>query len=186
MREVKVDTVISSSCEEVFDVVSDLSRRPAFSDHYLEDFRLARPDPQGVGASARFLLGRRFLGDRGEIRITRCERPHLIEEEGRVGRRGRSTIAFVYELRPSDDGGCRIELTTRTNAGTAVDRFRQRGMPSWLRRRTGKALDRLRKLLEEPASDAGGRVTVAGYEPHTAPRFGDHVRAPRKTTATDG
>ena len=186
MREVKVSTVISASCEEVFDVVSDLSRRPAFADHYLEDFRLARTDPQGVGASARFLLDRPLLGERGEIRITKCERPHLVEEEGKVGRRGRSTLGAVYELRPSDDDGCCVEMTTRIEATTPVDRLRQRGLPSWLRRRTKKALDRLRKLLEEPASDAGQRATVAGYEPHTAPRFGDHVQVPRKMTVRDG
>lgn len=181
-----MSTVISASCEDVFDVVSDLSRRPSFADHYLEDFRLARPDPQGVGASARFLLDRPLLGERGEIRITKCERPHLVVEEGRVGRRGRSTLAATYELRPSDDGGCCVEMTTRIEGTTPVDRLRLRGLPSWLRRRTKKALDRLRKLLEQPASDSGERATVAGYEPHTAPRFGDHVRAPRETTATDG
>jgi uncharacterized protein YndB with AHSA1/START domain len=185
MGEVKVSTVISAPCEDVFDLVSDLSRRPGFTDHYLKDFRLARPDPQGIGASARFLLGRRLFGDRAEIRITECDRPRRIVEEGRLGRRGRSSLSATYEFE-REDGGCRVELTTRTEAKTGVDRLRHRGLPSWLRRHTKKSLDRLRRLLEEPTAEAPEQVTVAAYEPHTAPRFGDHVRAPRKTTAGDG
>lgn len=185
MREVKVSTVISASCEDVFDVVSDLSRRPAFTDHYMKDFRLARSNPKGCGASARFLLDRRLFSERAEIRITDCERPRRMAEEGRLGRRGRSTLAAVYELQPAD-GGCRIEVTTSSEPKTAVDRLRQRGLQRWVRRRTKKSLDRLRRLLEEPSAEVPERVTVAGYEPHTAPRFGDHVRGPRKTTAADG
>lgn len=180
-----MSTVISASCDDVFDVVSDLSRRPAFTDHYMKDFRLARSNPRGSGASARFLLDRRLFDERGEIRITELERPRRMAEEGRIGRRGRSTLAAVYELEPTD-GGCRIEVTTSTVATTGVDRFRQRGLRRWVRRATKKSLDRLRRLIEEPASGPPQQVTVAGYEPHTAPRFGDHIRPPRKTTAADG
>ena len=58
MRQVTVDTVISAPREEIFDFVADLSRRPAFADHYLKDYRLARANPVGEGAAARFLLDR--------------------------------------------------------------------------------------------------------------------------------
>ena len=180
-----MSTVISASCEDVFDVVSDLSRRPAFTDHYMKDFRLARSNPVGSGASARFLLNRRLFSERAEVRITDCERPRRMAEEGRIGRRGRSTLAVAYELEAAD-GGCRIEVATSSEPKTAVDRFRQRGLQRWVRRSTKKSLDRLRRLLEEPDAEVGERVTVAGYEPHTAPRFGDHVRAPRKMAAPGG
>ena len=186
MREVKVSTVISAPCDDVFDLVSDLSRRPAFTDHYLKDFRLARSNPRGSGASARFLLDRPLFSERAETTITECERPRRIVEEGRVGRRGRSTLSAVYDFEPEPDGGCRVELTTRSEPKTAVDRFRQRGAHRWVRRSTNKALQRLRRLLEEPSTGVPEQVPVAGYEPHTAPRFGDHVRAPRKMAAADG
>jgi uncharacterized protein YndB with AHSA1/START domain len=185
MREVKVETVIKASCEEVFDVLEDLSQRPAFSDHYMKDFRLSRANPRGEGATARFLLDRRIFPDRAEIRIAECERPHRIVETGCVGRLGRSTISAQYELQPDSDG-CRLQLTTSSEPKTSVDRLRQRGAHRWVRRNTKKALDRLRDLLEDPPAGPTQRVTVAGYEPHTAPRFGDHVQAPSKTAAADG
>jgi ribosome-associated toxin RatA of RatAB toxin-antitoxin module len=87
VREVKVSTVISASCEDVFDLVEDLSRRPSFTDHYLKDFRLARSNPRGLGASARFLLARRVFSERAETRIVECDRPRRVVEEGRIGRR---------------------------------------------------------------------------------------------------
>ena len=185
MPEVNVSTVVSASCEEVFDVLEDLSRRPAFTDHYLKDFRLARPDPRGVGASARFLMARRFWGERAEIRITESERPRRLVEGGGLGRRGRSEISTVYELEPDGDG-CRVRVTTRLTPTTAVDRFRQRGAGRWVKRNTKKSLNRLRRLLEDPAKGPPPRVTIAGYESHTAPRFGDHVQGPTKTAAADG
>jgi uncharacterized protein YndB with AHSA1/START domain len=185
MREVKVDTVIKASCEEVFDVLEDLSQRPAFSDHYMKDFRLSRANPRGEGATARFLLDRRIFAERAEVRLAETDRPHRIVETGRVGRLGRSRLSAVYELQP-DSGGCRVELTTSSEPKTAVDRLRERGAHRWVRRNTKKALNRLRQLLEDPGDGPAQRVTVAGYEPHTAPRFGDHVPAPHKTAAADG
>lgn len=178
--------MISVPCEDVFDLLEDLSRRPAFTDHYLKDFRLARSNPRGEGASARFLLDRRIFSERAETRIVECERPRRIVEEGRVGRRGRSTLSAVYELQPEPDGGCRVEQTTRSEPKTAVDRLRQRGAHRWIRRNAKKALGRLRRLLEEPSAGSPQRVTVAGHEPHTGPRFGDHVERPKKTAAADG
>jgi hypothetical protein len=186
VREVKVSTVISASCEDVFDVVEDLSCRPAFTDHYLKDFRLARSNPRGEGASARFLLDRRIFGERAETRIVESERPRRLVEEGRIGRRGRSAMAVAFQLEPDDGGGCRIEMTTGLEAKTGVDRFRQRGAHAWLRRNSKKALARLRSLVEDPSAEPAQRVTVAGYEPHTAPRFGDHVQGPKKMAAADG
>lgn len=186
MREVKVSTVISASCEDVFDVLEDLSRRPAFSDHYLKDFRLSRSNPRGRGATARFLFDGRIFGERAEIRIVESERPHRVLEEGTVGRRGRSVLAAVYELQAEPERGCRVQLTTRIEPKTGVDRLRARGAHRWLRHNTKKALGRLRRLLEDPAEGPPERVSVAGYEPHTAPRFGDHVQGPPKMAAADG
>ena len=42
VRQVTVDTHISAPREQVFDFVTDLAGRPAYTDHYLDDYRLAR------------------------------------------------------------------------------------------------------------------------------------------------
>ena len=56
MRQVTVATHISAPREQIFDFVTDLAGRPAFADHYLDDYRLARVNAIGVGAAARFRL----------------------------------------------------------------------------------------------------------------------------------
>lgn len=185
MPDVTVSTVISAPREAVFDLVADLSARPAFTDHYMKDFRLARANPRGRGAAARFLLSRRMFKDYAEIAISECERPRRIVEEGRVGRRGRSRLHTVYDFAEESDG-TRVEVTVTSEPKTAVDRLRQRALPGWIKRQTKRALDRLRRIFEEPHDGAVERVRVAGSEPHTAPRFGAHVTVPGKTAADDG
>lgn len=186
MRQVTVSTVISAPREEIFDFVADLSRRPAFADHYLKDYRLARANPVGQGASARFLLDRPVFNDRGEVTIVECDRPRRIIEEGRIGRVGRSRLVAVYDFIPEAGGTTRVELTTFSEPKTAIDRLRQSGAHRWIRRKTKKALDRLRKIFEEPTGEEPARASVAGYEPATAPRFGAHVPTTEKLPATDG
>ncbi len=157
--------------------MADLSLRPAFADHYLKDYRLARANPVGKGAAARFLLDTPVFNERGEIAIVECDRPRRIVEEGRVGRVGRSRLLAIYDFIPGAGGSTRVELTTLSEPKTIVDRVRQTGIHGWMRRKTKKALERLRRIFEEPGDAELTRATVAGYEPSKAPRFGAHVPA---------
>lgn len=179
MRPVTVEAVVSARPEDVFDLLCDFSLRPSYTDHYLKDYRLARANPVGKGAAARFVLDAPVFSEYAEIEIAELERARRIVEEGRVGRRGRSRLAAEWELAP-DDGGTRVRLTTRWEPKTAIDRLRLVGAQGWLRRQSRKSLDRLKRVLEHPSDDALTRATVAGYEPHTAPRFGAHVQVPRR------
>ena len=66
-----------------------------------------------------------------------------------------------------------------------MDRFREIGAAWWVRRRTKKALERLRGIFEEPQDGPLKRATIAGYEGAKAARFGAHTgmdpaRAPRQ------
>lgn len=178
MRQVTVHTVISASREEIFDFVADLSLRPSYCDHYMHDYRLARANPHGEGAAARFQLHGPLAKEWAEIDITVCDRPRRIVEEGRIGRVGRSRLVAVYDFQPEAGGSTRVELTTFSEPATLVDRLKQLGASGWVRRKTKRALERLRELFEQPEGHERKRVVVAGYEPDKAPRFGAHVPAP--------
>ena len=186
MRQVTVDTVISAPREDIFDFVADLSRRPAYSDHYLKDFRLARANPVGKGAAARFLLDAPLFSERGEFSITEADRPRRIVEEGRVGRLGRSRMVAVYDFTPGPGGTTRVELTTYSEPKTPLDRFKQGRVHGWMRRQSKTALERLRKIFEEPGTEEPARASIAATEPSRAPRFGGHVGGPRKAPVGDG
>ncbi len=185
MRQVTVNTHISAPREALFDFVSDLAARPAFMDHFLKDYRLARVNPVGQGAAARFRLRAPMSNQYAELRIERMDRPRQIVEELRVGRRGRNRSVAVYDFAQEGPNLTRVELTTYSEPATMVDRFREIGAAWWVRRRTKKALERLRGIFEEPRSEPLERATIAGYEAAKAARFGAHTgmdpaRAPRQ------
>ena len=185
MREVTVSTVISAPREQVFDFVCDLAGRPAFTDHFMRDYRLARVDPVGAGAAARFQLRAPLAKEYAELQITEADRPRRIVEEIRVGRRGRNRSVALYDFIVEGGGTTRVELTTYSEPATPIDRLKEIGAAGWMRRQTRKALDRLRMIFEEPPRGELKRATVAGYEPAKAARFGAHTgmdpsRAPRQ------
>jgi uncharacterized protein YndB with AHSA1/START domain len=163
-----VDTHISAPREELFDFVADLAGRPAYVDHYLEDYRLARVQPIGVGAAARFKL----RGQWAELSIREADRPRRIVEEIRWGRRGRNRSLAVYEFYLEAGGVTRVELTTVSEPATLLDALKEIGAPGWMRRNTRIALERLRLIFEEPPDEPLSRASVAGYDPLKAPRFG--------------
>ncbi len=175
MRQVTVHTVISAPREEIFDFVSDLSRRPAYCDHYMREYRLARNNPRGVGAAARFKLKLPLAKEWAQIEIKVCDRPMRIVEEGRIGRLGRSRLVAVYDFIPEAAGTTRVELTTYSEPATIFDKFKQTGAHGWMRRRSRKALRRLRDIFETERAGDLPRATIAGADPGKAPRFGDHV-----------
>lgn len=167
-----MSVVISAPREEVFDFVSDLAARPAYTDHYLRDYRLARVNAVGVGAAARFRLRAPLAREYAELQVMEADRPRQIVEEVRLGRRGRNRSVALYEFTPEAGGTTRVELTTYSEPATAVDRIKEIGAAWWIRRKTRKSLERLRKIFEEPQKEPLKRVTVAGYDPAKAARFG--------------
>jgi uncharacterized protein YndB with AHSA1/START domain len=185
VRQVTVDTHISAPREEVFDFVSDLAARPAYMDHFLHDYRLARVNPVGEGAAARFRLKAPLAREYAELRIKEVDRPRRIVEELSMGRRGRIRSVALYDFMVEPGGLTRVELTTYSEPATHVDRLKEIGAAWWVRRKTKAALERLRKLFEEPPKGPLERATIAGYEAAKAARFGAHTgmdpaRAPRE------
>jgi uncharacterized protein YndB with AHSA1/START domain len=163
MRPVFASTPIDAPRERVFDLLSDLSLRPAFTDHFQLDYRLERIEPVGVGASARFRLSgsaRSWM----DSAIDEAERPHLIRERGRGGRANRIAAFTVWELVESPGpGGCEVSVTFWTEPSALFDKLHEPfPSPRRLRRDWVRALRRLRDLVE-----AGGPVEgigVAGTE----------------------
>ncbi len=175
MREVTVSTTISAPREAVFDYLCDLAGRPSYTDHYMDDYRLARVRPVGVGAAARFRLDAPLANEYAELTITKADRPRQIVEEIRFGRRGRNRAVAVYDLARESANVTQVELTTNAEPATVGDRLKQIGAAGWIRRKTKKSLDRLRMVFEEPERVKIKRATIAGYEPEKASRFGAHT-----------
>lgn len=175
MREVTVSAVISAPRDKVFDFITDLAMRPSYADHYMDDYRLARVQPVGVGAAARFKLDAPLANEYAELTIIKADRPRQIIEEIRYGRRGRNRSVAVYDFSRESGSVTRVELTTFSEPATIVDRLKEIGAAGWLKRKTNRALDRLRMVFEEPDRVKLKRATIAGYEPEKAARFGGYA-----------
>jgi uncharacterized protein YndB with AHSA1/START domain len=159
MGPISLSRTIDAPRERVFDLISDLSRRPAWTDHFLSGYRLAREQPSGTGAAARFRVGAPGGIDYMETVIADAERPGRIVEKGRGGRWDRTAVHAVWELRGAPEGPTDVALTFWTEPGNLLDRVRELRAGRWWKRRWGRALKRLSGRLEgDSAEQAPVRV----------------------------
>ena len=160
MRPVSTTTTIDAPRERVFDLICDISCRPAFTDHFLTDLRLGRMDPVGVGASARFRI--RDSNVWLDTVIEEVERPYLVRESGRGGRSNRVPVFTVWELAEgAAPGGCEVTVTFWAEPTNHIDRLHKPFRSTRIYRRGLKrALERLRELAESDGPVR--RVTVGG------------------------
>jgi uncharacterized protein YndB with AHSA1/START domain len=163
VNPVTVSIVVSAPREQVFDYLQDIANHSEFTDHYLVDWHLTRLDSVGAGAGARFRVkapGNRFSW--GDVTFAEVQRPHRIVEVGRTGKNNRIRTLGVYELDPAAAGSTRVRFTFETAPATLSDRLLEGlGARGWLRRKNGRAMRRLRGILEQGVG-RGERVTVAG------------------------
>jgi uncharacterized protein YndB with AHSA1/START domain len=162
VRPITVSTVISASREEIFDYLQDIANHEEFTDHYLVDWHLTRVDSVGRGAGARFRVkapGNRFSW--ADVTLVEVQRPYKIVEVGRTGKNNRIRTLATYELAPATHNSTRVRFTLETEPATLSDRLMEAfGARGWTRRKSARAMRRLRSIIERD-EDRGSRVTVA-------------------------
>jgi uncharacterized protein YndB with AHSA1/START domain len=174
---VTVHTFISAPREEVFDLIAELACRPAWTDHYMREFRLEHPRSHGVGAGARYRLDAPFYRHWVGTEIVDAERPRAVVEATAGGRYNRTRGEVLFELSREGRRLTRVDMTIWSEPGTPREAVMERlGSRRWLRRKAKVALERLRVIFEEHPDRPLARATVASWEPLKAPRFGVRPR----------
>lgn len=162
MDPITVSTTISRPREEVFEYLADIANHAEFTDHYLVDWHLTREDPYGKGAGARFRVKAplsRFSW--ADMTLAELQPPFRIVEHGRGGKFNRIRMLSTYTLSPGPSGTTKVEYTLETEPVMLSDKLMESvGGRSWTKRQAGKAMRRLRTILEEDR-DRGRRATVA-------------------------
>jgi uncharacterized membrane protein len=157
---------IDRPAAEVYDYLYDVANHAEFTDHYLKDFRLTREDSLGVGAGARFRVDaplNRFSW--ADTTVAEAERPRRIVQRGRTGKFNRIRLVSSYAIEPVAGGSSRVSLTTETETPRLPsDKLMELFAKRWFKRKQGKALKRLRSILEED-EERGARATIAGGGP---------------------
>jgi hypothetical protein len=160
MGPISVSKAVDAPREQVFDVVSELASRPAFTDHFLRDFRLERFESSGVGAAARMRIAKPRIWM--ETVIVDAERPYRVAESGKGGRWDRMPILTAWEI-VEGPGSATSVVTVRfgTEPGHPEDRLRElRFGERFYRRQWSTALSRLKDMLE--SGRPADRVAIAG------------------------
>jgi len=158
-----VESTISRPREEVFEYLADIANHAEFTDHYLVDWHLTRVDSYGTGAGARFRIKAPFARfNWADTTFAEVQPPFRIVERGRGGKYNRIRMLGTYTLSPGPGGATRLEYTIETVPVMLSDHLMEAlGGGRWMRRKTRKAMRRLRSILEEDR-DRGRRATVAG------------------------
>ena len=162
MRPVSAEAAIDAPRAAVFELLGDLSVRPAFTDHFIHSYRLLRIESVGVGAGARFECP--AAGGWMDSIIAEADVPHRLVERGRGGRLNR--VPNVTEWLLADvpgTGGCEVRVTFTTEPQHPFDRLRDRRISERkLTREWRTALRRLREIAE--TGQEPRRVAVAGAD----------------------
>jgi uncharacterized protein YndB with AHSA1/START domain len=155
-----VTTTINRPREEIYEYLADIANHAEFCDHYMVDWHLTRENPVGVGAGASFrskMPRNRFAW--GDMVIAEMQPPYRILMHGRGGKYNRIRTLGVYTLQPAP-GGTRVQYTYETESRMPSDKLMEMlGGRAWQRRKTQRALRRLRSIVE----DGRDRGTRAGY-----------------------
>jgi uncharacterized protein YndB with AHSA1/START domain len=159
MGPISVTRAIDAPRTRVFECLCDLANRPAFADHFIDQFRLERLQSTGIGAAARMRIRKRRIWM--ETVIVDISPPHWILERGKGGRWDRIRITTSWELAEGAEAGCEVTLSFLIEPSHPLDRLRERlRAERFYRRQWGIALTRLKELMESGRQPE--RVIVAG------------------------
>src|SRR5215467_11460135 len=101
MGPISAEIEIDATREAAFELLSDLGRRPSFTDHFLTGFRLTRLEPRGLGAGARFRVKAPLRSRWEDTNLVEMQEPSRIEEHGTGGRMNRIPTRTIWEIEPS-------------------------------------------------------------------------------------
>ncbi len=167
MGPVSAEIEIDVPRQRVFDAISDLALRPAFTDHFLASFHLTRIESTGVGAGARFRIAVRPRSVWMDTTIVEVDGPHRLVERGRGGRVNRIPSTTLWELTEGPGSLTKVRVSFWTEPSNPVDRGLELLSAASIpyERRWREALRRLREQLESGGLGAG-RVALAGGNRH--------------------
>lgn len=164
MGPVSAEITIDAPRERVYAIVSDLSMRPSFCDHFQSQYRLARVDPTGVGAAARYHLDSGRFPIWIETVIAELDEPYMVLERGKGSRLDRMVVGTAWELVPN--GGTMTDVTVSfwTEPEHPLDKLKTTLTGSgWYRRQWERALKRLREQAESGAEIEPLQVAGASH-----------------------
>src|ERR1700744_1054733 len=123
MGPISAEIEIDATREAAFALLSDLARRPNFTDHFLTGFHLTRIDARGEGAGARFRVKAPLRSPWEDTTIVSLEAPFKIEERGAGGRTHRIPTRPGWEIDPGRAGMTLLRFTHWPEPKEPIDKL---------------------------------------------------------------
>src|SRR6201996_6696099 len=123
MGPISAEIEVDASREAAFELITDLGRRPTFTDHFLTGFRLTRIDARGEGAGARFRVKAPIRSPWEDTALVSLEEPFKVEERGAGGRSNRIPNRTVWEIEPGKAGMTLVRVTHWTEPKEPIDKL---------------------------------------------------------------
>ncbi|MFT3865825.1 MAG: SRPBCC family protein [Solirubrobacterales bacterium] len=163
MGPVVAEIEVEATREAAFELITDLGRRPSFTDHFLTGFHLTRLEARGLGAGARFRVKAPLRSPWEDTNLVELSEPNRVVERGAGGRSNRIPTHTVWEIEPSKAAMIRIRVTHWTEPKEPIDKLVESLSFGAHYQRKGwqKAIERLRDILEAGVP-GGERIAVAG------------------------
>ena len=168
MGPISAEVEVDAPREAAFELISDLARRPNYTDHFLTGFHLTRIDARGIGAGARFRVERATalaLGGHDDRRARGAVQDRRARRSG--GRSNRIPTHTVWEFEPGRSGMTILRVTHWTTPKEPVDklveslsfgaRFQQKG---WKKALNGFATSLRKADPEASASPSPGGTAI--------------------------
>ncbi|MBN8866832.1 MAG: SRPBCC family protein [Solirubrobacterales bacterium] len=169
MGPVFTEIDVDAPREEIFDYLLDFNTRPFLYGDTVEDFRLLRLNPRGVGAGARWRFKRKKAW--ADSAIVAADSPARISERGVTGSYNKTATGTEWELDEAPNGVTTVRIsywTVPTGFAKLFDRMT--GGAGWHRRRLNRAGNRLREAVESGREERA-EVPVAGGSRHATGVF---------------
>jgi uncharacterized protein YndB with AHSA1/START domain len=168
MGPISAEIEVDASREAAFELITDLGRRPTFTDQFLTGFHLTRLEARGEGAGARFRVNAPLRSPWEDTVLVELDQPFKVVERGAGGRVNRIPNQTVWEIEPGRAGMTLVRVTHWTTPSHPIDKLVESlSFGAHFQRKGWKeVLGRLRDLLE--ADGPGGeRIAVAGGNRYT-------------------
>jgi hypothetical protein len=159
MKPITVSIDVDRGREDVYAFLDVLANHEAFTDHFLVDWQLEGP-AAGVGAGAK--MGAKMPGrtEPVEIVVVDAAAPGRIVETS-TGAGGRRRTRGTYTLSELGPSRTHVEFELVVEAQPAIEKLFGPLTRPYLRKLNGRAMERLRELLESGATSSGAAPGAA-------------------------
>jgi uncharacterized membrane protein len=143
MKPVTVSTTIARPREEVYDFLLPLPNHESFTDHVLTNWEVL----DDAGRHVRVQVNTPGPKQTVEIQALSEERPSKTVERT-TGAGGKRRTLGTYRLTEAESGGTHVEFEITWESAPLGDRLTAPLGRAWLKKQNGRAMERLKELME--------------------------------------